>query len=97
MNRVHNVVCSSGWWARRAEHELVPFGIDGVELGDDVLEIGPVGLGLLTSTAAMGSVYQEVGTFQPVSLQAVVAYSTARLPSRTLSSGHVARSQARSL
>lgn len=47
MNRVHNLVCSSGWWARRAEHELVPFGVDGLELGDDVLEIGP-GFGATT-------------------------------------------------
>jgi ubiquinone/menaquinone biosynthesis C-methylase UbiE len=47
MNRIHNVVCSSGWWARRAEQELVPFGVDGVELGDDVLEIGP-GFGATT-------------------------------------------------
>jgi ubiquinone/menaquinone biosynthesis C-methylase UbiE len=51
MNRVHNVVCSSGWWARRAEHELVPFGIDGVELGDDVLELGP-GFGATTRVLA---------------------------------------------
>ncbi len=51
MNRVHNLLCSSGWWARRAEHELVPFGIDGVELGDDVLEVGP-GFGATTRVLA---------------------------------------------
>ena len=51
MNRVHNVLCSSGWWARRAEHELVPFGVDGVDLGDDVLEIGP-GFGATTRVLA---------------------------------------------
>ncbi len=51
MNRVHNVLCSSGWWARRAEHELVPFGVDGIELGDDVLEIGP-GFGATTRVLA---------------------------------------------
>jgi ubiquinone/menaquinone biosynthesis C-methylase UbiE len=51
MNRVHNVLCSSGWWARRAEHELVPFGVDGVNLGDDVLEIGP-GFGATTRVLA---------------------------------------------
>jgi len=51
MNRVHNLLCSSGWWARRAEHELVPFGVDGVELGDDVLEIGP-GFGATTRVLA---------------------------------------------
>jgi ubiquinone/menaquinone biosynthesis C-methylase UbiE len=41
MNRVHNVVCSSSWWARRVEHELLPWGIGSLDLGDDVLEIGP--------------------------------------------------------
>jgi ubiquinone/menaquinone biosynthesis C-methylase UbiE len=51
MNRMHNVVCASGWWARRAEQELVPFGVDGVELGDDVLEIGP-GFGATTRVLA---------------------------------------------
>jgi ubiquinone/menaquinone biosynthesis C-methylase UbiE len=47
MNRAHNVVCASGWWSRRVENELVPFGLKGVELGDDVLEIGP-GFGATT-------------------------------------------------
>jgi ubiquinone/menaquinone biosynthesis C-methylase UbiE len=51
MNRMHNIVCSSGWWSRRAEHELVPFGVDGVDLGDDVLEIGP-GFGATTRVLA---------------------------------------------
>ncbi|MBV9920741.1 MAG: class I SAM-dependent methyltransferase [Pseudonocardia sp.] len=51
MNRVHNLLCSSGWWARVAENELVPFGVDGVELGDDVLEVGP-GFGATTRVLA---------------------------------------------
>jgi ubiquinone/menaquinone biosynthesis C-methylase UbiE len=51
MNRIHNLLCSSGWWARVAEHELVPFGVGGVELGDDVLEIGP-GFGATTRVLA---------------------------------------------
>jgi SAM-dependent methyltransferase len=41
VNAVHNVICSSGWWSRRVEHELLPWGLAGCELGDDVLEIGP--------------------------------------------------------
>ena len=41
MNRIHNVLCSSGWWARRVEQELLPWGLHAVELGDNVLEIGP--------------------------------------------------------
>jgi SAM-dependent methyltransferase len=51
VNSVHNVLCASGWWARRAEHELVPFGLDGIDLGDDVLEIGP-GFGATTRVLA---------------------------------------------
>jgi ubiquinone/menaquinone biosynthesis C-methylase UbiE len=51
MNRVHNLLCSSRWWARRAEDELVPFGVDGVDLGDEVLEIGP-GFGATTRVLA---------------------------------------------
>jgi hypothetical protein len=41
VNRIHDMLCSSRWWARRAEHELVPWGLKGVELGNNVLEIGP--------------------------------------------------------
>jgi ubiquinone/menaquinone biosynthesis C-methylase UbiE len=41
VNRVHNLVCSSGWWARAVENELLPWGLKDVELGDDVLEVGP--------------------------------------------------------
>ena len=51
MNRVHNVLCSSGWWSRRVERELVPWGLAGVELGEDVLEIGP-GFGATTRVLA---------------------------------------------
>lgn len=41
------MVCSSGWWARGVESKLLPWALDGVELGDDVLEIGP-GFGATT-------------------------------------------------
>jgi ubiquinone/menaquinone biosynthesis C-methylase UbiE len=47
MNRVHNLLCSSGWWARRVEDKLVPWGLDGVDLGEEVLEVGP-GFGATT-------------------------------------------------
>jgi ubiquinone/menaquinone biosynthesis C-methylase UbiE len=47
MNAIHNRLCSSGWWAQRVERKLLPFGLDGLELGDDVLEIGP-GFGATT-------------------------------------------------
>jgi ubiquinone/menaquinone biosynthesis C-methylase UbiE len=51
VNGVHNVLCSSGWWARRVEHKLLPWGLKGCELGDDVLEIGP-GFGATTRILA---------------------------------------------
>jgi ubiquinone/menaquinone biosynthesis C-methylase UbiE len=51
MNRAHAVVCSSGLWARRAERELLPWGLAGSDLGDDVLEIGP-GFGATTRVLA---------------------------------------------
>ncbi|MGB9183819.1 MAG: class I SAM-dependent methyltransferase [Solirubrobacteraceae bacterium] len=47
MNRIHNLICASDKWARRVQHELIPWGLEGVELGDDVLELGP-GFGATT-------------------------------------------------
>ncbi len=51
MNRMHGVVCSSGWWAGKVEGELLPWALGGVELGEDVLEIGP-GFGATTRVLA---------------------------------------------
>jgi ubiquinone/menaquinone biosynthesis C-methylase UbiE len=51
MNGAHAVVCSSGWWARSVERKLLPWGLAELELGDDVLEIGP-GLGATTRVLA---------------------------------------------
>jgi SAM-dependent methyltransferase len=51
MNAVHNVLCSSGWWSKRVERELLPWGLKGVDLGDDVLEVGP-GFGATTRILA---------------------------------------------
>jgi len=47
MNRVHLWVCRSSYWARALETKLLPWALDGVDLGDDVLEVGP-GPGLAT-------------------------------------------------
>ena len=41
VNRIHNLLCSSGWWARSVKNELLPWGLKGIDLGDDALEIGP--------------------------------------------------------
>lgn len=51
------MLCSSGWWARRVEHELLPWGIGAVDLGDDVLEIGP---GWLFKTIHIGDVLRPI-------------------------------------
>jgi ubiquinone/menaquinone biosynthesis C-methylase UbiE len=51
MNRPHAVICASGWWARTVERELIPWGLSHVELGEDVLEIGP-GFGATTRVLA---------------------------------------------
>jgi SAM-dependent methyltransferase len=51
VNCAHKVVCSSGWWARTVERKLLPWGLAGVELGDDVLEVGP-GFGATTRVLA---------------------------------------------
>lgn len=51
MNVAHNLLCASPWWSQRIEHELLPWGLDGVELGDDLLEIGP-GFGATTRVLA---------------------------------------------
>ncbi len=51
MNRLHGVICSSRWWGRTVERELLPWGLSKLELGDDVLEIGP-GYGATTKVLA---------------------------------------------
>jgi ubiquinone/menaquinone biosynthesis C-methylase UbiE len=51
VNTVHNLLCSSRWWARRVEDKLIPFGLAELALGDDVLEIGP-GFGATTRLLA---------------------------------------------
>src|ERR1700691_2898578 len=63
MNRAHAVVCSSGWWARSVERKLLPWGLAGVEPGDDVLEIGP-GFGATTRVLA-----RRAGTLSVVELE----------------------------
>jgi ubiquinone/menaquinone biosynthesis C-methylase UbiE len=48
---VHGLICSSGWWARKVERELLPWGLAEVDLGEEVLEIGP-GFGATTRVLA---------------------------------------------
>lgn len=41
MNRLHHWILNSEYWKRTVTEEIVPWGLEGVELGDRVLEIGP--------------------------------------------------------
>jgi SAM-dependent methyltransferase len=40
MNEDHRIACASPEWEQFLEEVVVPFALDGVDLGDDVLEIG---------------------------------------------------------
>lgn len=51
MNRFHRRYCASRKWAARVESSLLPWGLKGVDLGTDVLEVGP-GLGVTTRVLA---------------------------------------------
>ena len=41
MNRLHHWILGSSYWKRTVVEEIVPWTLAGVELGDDVLELGP--------------------------------------------------------
>ncbi len=51
MNRLHHLYCSREAWKRHVREDLVPAALDGVDLGDDVLEVGP-GFGPATEALA---------------------------------------------
>lgn len=47
MNLLHHWILNSSGWKRTVREEIVPWGLAGVELGDNVLELGP-GPGITT-------------------------------------------------
>ena len=47
MNGIHRWLCRSALWRRALERSLLPWVLDGVDLGADLLEVGP-GPGLTT-------------------------------------------------
>ena len=47
MNLIHRWLCRSAGWRRQLENEVVPWVLQDVDLGSDVLEVGP-GPGLTT-------------------------------------------------
>jgi SAM-dependent methyltransferase len=51
MNWMHRRLCKSKRWAEAVERSLLPWALDGVDLGAEVLEIGP-GFGVTTEVLA---------------------------------------------
>jgi SAM-dependent methyltransferase len=47
MNLLHRWICRSGYWKKTLDTRLLPWALDGLDLGTDALEIGP-GYGLAT-------------------------------------------------
>ena len=47
MNRLHRWYCQAGLWRRALSEKILPWALDGAELGPNVLEVGP-GPGLTT-------------------------------------------------
>jgi SAM-dependent methyltransferase len=47
MNRLHRWYCRSDFWKKHLEENLLPWAMDGLDLGQDLLEVGP-GPGLTT-------------------------------------------------
>jgi SAM-dependent methyltransferase len=41
VNEAHRVLCAGEEWARTVRQWIMPWVLDGVDLGDDVLEVGP--------------------------------------------------------
>jgi SAM-dependent methyltransferase len=59
VNGVHDVICSSRWWAGVVKRDLLPWGLAGVDLGDQALEFGP-GFGATTRVLAQRPVKLSV-------------------------------------
>lgn len=47
MNKFHRWFCRSTYWKKTLEEKIVPWALKGIEMGDEVLEIGP-GPGMTT-------------------------------------------------
>lgn len=41
MNLAHRWLCRSAWWKRTVEEQILPWALAGVDLGANVLEVGP--------------------------------------------------------
>lgn len=78
MNLIHRKYCSSTTWADRVERELLPWALRGVDLGEDVLEIGP-GFGATTRVLARTVPELTVLEIDPASAQGLRAEFGARV------------------
>lgn len=54
MNLLHNRICKSAKWFEKVEHRVLPWALQDVTLGGNVLEIGP-GFGATTRVLARGT------------------------------------------
>ncbi len=41
MNLVHRILCSSARWKQTMQNDVLPWSLDGLDLGSELLEIGP--------------------------------------------------------
>jgi ubiquinone/menaquinone biosynthesis C-methylase UbiE len=67
VNRLHHWYCSREAWKRHVREDLVPAALDGIELGDDVLEVGP-GFGPATEVLS-----RRAGSLTALELDPVLA------------------------
>lgn len=49
MNRLHRWYCKTDHWRRTVEQQVLPWALEGIDLGEDILEVGP-GPGLTTDS-----------------------------------------------
>ena len=67
MNRFHRRYCRSDAWARRLDTELLPWALEGVDVGGTVLEVGP-GPGLTSARLS-----RRAGRYVAVEIDAALA------------------------
>lgn len=41
MSRLHRWYCKTGHWKRSVENQILPWALNGIELGETVLKVGP--------------------------------------------------------
>ncbi len=72
MNWAHRRICASAGWRQRVETEILPWVLKGVDLGSDVLEVGP-GPGLTTD-----ALHKRVGRLTCVEVDSRLAAALAQ-------------------